>query len=154
MASQTGFEADAIVRLKQAGYRTTLPRVQVLRVLALSDKPMSAYKIHQEIVAHGARVDVVSVYRTIEILSKLHLVHHVGIADGYTPCRLDDCHETDSQHVVCGECGIVTELAMPPQIPMIAGSQLHELGYKLGHTRVEILATCRDCLDSGKLRQD
>jgi len=111
----------------------------------LAEKPLSAYGIHQEIVASGAKVDVVSVYRTLETLSKMSLVHHIGIVDGYMACRFDDTHEEEAQHVVCTECGKVTELELPPAVTDMTNRQLKDLGYVPRQTRVEILAVCPSC---------
>ena len=145
VVSQGGFEAGAVDRLKQAGFRVTLPRVQVIRTLAMADKPLSAYGIHQEIIASGARVDVVSVYRILETLAKLCLIHHVGIVDGYMACKLDDTHESEAEHVVCTECGRVTELPLPPAVTDTTNGQLMALGFSPKQTRVEILAVCPNC---------
>lgn len=145
--SQTGFEADAIREMKQSGLRITLPRVQVVRILTLADRPLSAYQIHQEIVANGAKVDVVSVYRILETLLKLNLIHHIGLTNGYMACRLEDAHESEAEHIVCSECGKVTELQMPATILQETMSQLVNLGYSLIQARLEVLATCRTCLE-------
>jgi Fe2+ or Zn2+ uptake regulation protein len=145
VVSQSGFEAHAVGRLKQGGFRITLPRVQVVRALSLAERPLSAYGIHQEIIASGARVDVVSVYRILETLSQLGLVHHIGIVDGYMACRLDETHDEEAEHVVCSECGRVTELTMPDGVLRATNGQLVALGYRPKQTRVEILAVCPEC---------
>lgn len=106
---------------------------------------MTAYGIHQEIVASGAKVDVVSVYRILETLSKLGLVHHIGIVDGFMACRMEDAHQEEAEHVVCETCGRVTELVMPPIVITETNEQLKQLGFEVRQTRVEILAVCPDC---------
>lgn len=106
---------------------------------------MSAYGIHQEIVASGARIDVVSVYRILETLNKLGLIHHIGIVDGFMACRMDDVHQEDAEHVVCDNCGKVAELSLPPSVLNDTTLQLKALGYSVRQTRVEILALCPDC---------
>lgn len=145
VVAQTGFEAFAIDKMKRAGHRVTVPRVRVVRTLSQAQRPMTAYGIHQEIVASGGKVDVVSVYRILQALSDLGLVHHIGIVDGYMACRLEDSHEEECEHVVCTECGRVTELSMPSSILDTAQEQLSLLGFAMKQTRVEILAVCPDC---------
>lgn len=143
--AQTGFEAFAVERMKQAGHRVTVPRVRVIRTLSQAQRPKTAYGIHQEIVASGGKVDVVSVYRILQTLSDLGLVHHIGIVDGYMACRLQDSHEEECEHVVCSECGKVTELTMPESILDTTHQQLHGLGFAPKQTRIEILAVCPEC---------
>lgn len=145
VVSPVGFEAQAVERMKHAGHRVTIPRIRVIRTLSLSEIPMSAYRIHQEIIATGGKVDVVSVYRILQTLSELGLIHHIGIVDGYMACRLDEHHEEESEHVVCTECGKVTELTLPEIILSTTMSQLALLGFTAKQTRVEILGTCPNC---------
>ncbi len=143
--AQTGFEAVAIKRLQQAGHRITVPRVQVARILSRADRPLTAYGVHQEIVANGGRADVVTVYRVLGTLVELGLVHHIGVVDGYMACSLNESHEEDTEHVVCTSCGRVTELPLPHEVAERTAAQLNELGYSHAQTRVEILAVCPAC---------
>ncbi|MBS1724870.1 MAG: transcriptional repressor [Armatimonadetes bacterium] len=141
----SGYEASAVETLRQRGFRITMPRVQVLRVLSLADRPLNPYAIHQEIVASGGRTDAASVYRILDTLSNLRLVHRVGIVDGYMACRLEEAHGEETEHVVCSVCGKVTELPLPDDIASLTSEQLADLGYRQVQTKVEILAVCPDC---------
>lgn len=145
LVSQSGFEREAINLLRNRSMRVTLPRVQVLRVLDLADRPLSPYGIRDEVLASGGKIDVVSVYRILQTYSELGLVHHVGLAGGYVACRLDQAHETETEHIVCKECGKVTEVALPRFVLDQMGQQLSDLGFKMLHTRMEILAVCPAC---------
>ncbi len=145
LVSQTGFEAQAIQRLHQHGHRVTGPRVRVIRTLSQSPRPLSAYGIHQEIIASGGKIDVVSVYRILQTLSELGLIHHIGIADGYVACSLDDTHSEDCEHLVCKICGDVTELPLPTEISDAVSNQISAEGFLIQQTKLEILAICPNC---------
>src|SRR5579872_7492363 len=84
------YEEHCLQELRLAGYRITMPRIQVIRALADTKIALSAYAIHERIMDSGGRIDVVSVYRILATLQQVGLIHHVGLVDGYFPCRIGD----------------------------------------------------------------
>src|SRR5690606_13341939 len=101
---QKEFITLSLDRMKNAGLRLTKPRKMVVEILELSNIPLSAYRIHEQITASGAQADVVSVYRTLTTLDSLGLVHYVHSADGFMACTVDHHHEPGSEHAVCDDC--------------------------------------------------
>lgn len=79
----TPFEDKALKELRAAGFRITMPRVQVIRALAEGDTALSAYQIHEKIISGGGKIDVVSVYRILKTLTECDLIVHMGRVDGY-----------------------------------------------------------------------
>lgn len=139
------FEQLAIDRLRAHGYRITRPRVQVVRALADSDQALSAYGIHAKIIEEGGRIDVVSVYRILTALADIHLVHHIGVVDGYLACRMDEDHSKQMEHVVCQQCGSVQELEVPAVAIEATEAQLKNLGFIPENIKIEVLGKCTDC---------
>src|SRR5438034_8285929 len=99
------YEDHCLTELRNAGYRITMPRVQVIRALGDSTRALSAYAIHEKIIKSGGKIDVVSVYRILSTLQEVGLIHHIGIVDGYFPCRMTDCHGKRSEVVVDDSSG-------------------------------------------------
>jgi Fe2+ or Zn2+ uptake regulation protein len=143
------FEKAALDRLRALGHRVTEPRKAVLRALASSPRPLSAYGIHEAVKSSGGKIDVVTVYRILATLSQIGLVHHVGVVDGYVACSLGSDHSEHAGHVVCEECGSVTEIDLSTTVLDAAHDQVVSLGYEPHETRVEVLALCRSCRRSG-----
>lgn len=139
------FEQLALRVLRSSGHRITKPRVQVIRILAGSHRPQSAYSIHEQIVAKGEKIDVVSVYRILSALQELGLVHRVGTADGFIPCRIDGGHEGRVQHLVCRICGCVTELSLPEEAVKAAVRLSDGQGFAVEDVHLEIVGTCAHC---------
>lgn len=79
------YEERAIERLREKGYRITMPRIQVIRALAwANEKPLSAYGIYDAITAANGKIDVVSVYRILETLVEVGLIVKVSaLGEGY-----------------------------------------------------------------------
>jgi Fe2+ or Zn2+ uptake regulation protein len=135
------YEEHSLTELRNAGYRITMPRVQVIRALGDTTRALSAYAIHEKIINSGGKIDVVSVYRILSTLQEVGLIHHIGIVDGYFPCRMTDCHGKRSEVVVDESNGSVTELVLPDTIVEAIERQIQEAGYEASSIKVEITGT-------------
>lgn len=122
-----------------------MPRVQVVRALGDSTKALSAYAIHEKIINSGGKIDVVSVYRILGTLEEVGLIHHIGIVDGYFPCRMDDAHSQDSAHFVCQKCGCVTEVNVAPPIVESIHQKAQEINFLPTGIKVEVFGLCPQC---------
>lgn len=140
-----GYEARALARLKAKGLRVTMPRLQVIRALAESDRPLNANAIYDRINAAGGRIDLVSVYRILTALADSGLVHRIGIVDGYLACCEPDEHPAATEHIVCESCGKAWEVAVPLPTQAAADQQTQALGFQPSTVKVEILGLCREC---------
>ncbi|HVL38231.1 MAG TPA: Fur family transcriptional regulator [Fimbriimonadaceae bacterium] len=139
------FEELALKELREAGYRITMPRVQVIRALGESNKALSAYAIHERIISTGGKIDVVSVYRILATLQEVGLIHHIGVVDGYFACRQAGADRDRSEHLICESCGCVTELSLPTSIVATTEEQAQKAGFKVTNLKVEILGKCTHC---------
>ncbi|HRI43322.1 MAG TPA: transcriptional repressor [Fimbriimonadaceae bacterium] len=140
----TEFEERSLALLKREGFRITMPRVQVIRTLAQSHTPLTAYGIHEQIVSTGGRIDVVSVYRILETLTRIGLVHHIchiGLVDGYLACQLGSEHLSESQHLYCTKCEAVREVETPAEVLRAIRRQLKDLAFEPTSIKIEIIGT-------------
>ncbi|HSI72244.1 MAG TPA: transcriptional repressor [Fimbriimonas sp.] len=136
------YEEHSLRELRAAGYRITMPRVQVIRALADTNKALSAYAIHEKIISGGGKIDVVSVYRILSTLQEVGLIHHIGVVDGYFPCRISDCHGKRSLVIVCEATSEVTELRLPDEIIAIIERDAKGQGFDANMMKVEVTG-CR-----------
>lgn len=132
------YEEHSLRELRAAGYRITMPRVQVIRALADTKKALSAYAIHEKIISGGGKIDVVSVYRILSTLQEVGLIHHIGVVDGYFPCRMENCHGKRSEVMVCDETGDVMELRVPQEVVDAIEKQAQENGFETSTIKIEI----------------
>ncbi|MDO8473648.1 MAG: Fur family transcriptional regulator [Dehalococcoidia bacterium] len=96
--------------LKSLGHRLTNSRQLVLETLACNRGPASPYDIQKLLLEQGKRLDHVTIYRTLELLERLNLVHKVLSLGGYARCTLENeaaCHG----YLVCRGCGSLQEFA-------------------------------------------
>lgn len=139
------FEAIAIQRLRDHGFRITMPRIQVVRALVDSTRALTANEIHKTISESGGRMDIVSVYRTLVTLKEAGLVHHIGAVDGYRACGIGACHTGSTKHAICQSCGKVAELELGKSEQEDVSAGLNTIGFKAKEIIVEVLGFCQAC---------
>ncbi len=101
--------ADGAIR--NAGLRSGGARTAVVGLLARQDCCLSAQEIRDALAAEpGATPAIASVYRALDTLTELHLVHKVdlgGAVARYEPAQPCGGHH---HHAVCRECGAVVPI--------------------------------------------
>ena len=132
------YEDHALSELRKAGYRITMPRVQVIRALVDTTTALSAYAIHEKITTSGGMIDVVSVYRILSTLQEIGLIYHIGVVDGYFPCRLPNA-TLRSEVIVDEETYTVKEFTLPEAVVDSLKKQASESKIEISAIKVEIL---------------
>ena len=101
------FTQASLELLKNADYKVTAPRRAVLSVLEKAETPLSAYDI-EERIPKSISVNVVTVYRILDLFEKLGIVHRTHTKEGYVRCDFEGkqgCH----YFAVCSRCGRTIE---------------------------------------------
>jgi len=86
-----------IEKLKQNGYKVTRPRQVVAEALITYKGVFSAKELDL-----STKIDLVSVYRTFDILSELDIIHPVISIHGEEHYELH--HDKHHHHIVCQGC--------------------------------------------------
>jgi Fur family ferric uptake transcriptional regulator len=94
--------------LSRRGLRLTKPRRGVIGVLVEHVAPLSVGEIHARLKAR--RINLVSVYRTVQLLSALGLVRLADESKGIQRFELSEDFTGHHHHLVCQECGQVEDL--------------------------------------------
>lgn len=128
------FVDESILKLKEAGYKMTGPRMAVLDVLKEAKIPLSAYDI-EERIPENIPVNVVTIYRVLSVFEELGITHRIHTKEGYVRCDFEDkpgCH----YFAVCSECGRADEFIqdhcemeaiVPKDLPYKSLSHLSEM---------------------------
>lgn len=130
-------------QLRRQARRLTGPRQAILRLLASARRPLSSKELH-EALPRGF-CDVVTVYRSLQLLEKLRAVQRYDLGDGVARYRLlpagDDGHH---HHLVCRACSRVVELDH-----CILGELEARLARESGYTelthRLQFFGVCPAC---------
>jgi Fur family transcriptional regulator, zinc uptake regulator len=137
------FVEYSIKVLRSRGYKVTRPRKQVLEAIENAVAPVSPYDIERMVQQQGEHLDPVTVYRVINLLCSLTLVHKLLSRGGFVKCDLLEepgCH----RFLVCRGCGILQEFAddaLCRQESQIA----QRLGFQAEHHLTESSGLCQRC---------
>jgi Fur family ferric uptake transcriptional regulator len=95
-------------RLNEAGFRSGAARRQVIELLEREDCALTALEIDRRLPSVGRA----SVYRTLEQLEQLHLVHRVDVGGEGVAFERDD-PRGHHHHMVCERCGKLIPFSDP-----------------------------------------
>ncbi len=140
------FENYANQVLAKFGYKKTPNRSLILRALAETQKPLSAYDI-QNVFEGEAKLNVVTVYRTLELLESLGLIHKVVATDGYYPCAFKDADLSDTDHgfLVCRSCEHVEEFIDEHHCKGSEKTLAQAKGFSCEKHIQEVVGLCASC---------
>jgi Fur family ferric uptake transcriptional regulator len=129
--------------LQIAGHRAGGARWAVLEALDRESCCLTAQEIFDNLRSRGRKVGIASVYRTLELLSKLNLVRRVdiGAAACYEPAHPGGQHH---HHVVCERCGKVAAFE-DPELEDAIDRLGRRLKYKVGVHEVVLRGACPEC---------
>jgi Fur family zinc uptake transcriptional regulator len=133
--------ADALCRKR--GVRLTNQRKTVLRLLSVSDKPLSAYELLDRMRSVVKNPTPPVVYRALEFLLQQGLIHKLETQHSYISCVHPE-HPHSSQFLICDNCGQVIEIedaSMSRNLQAISQS----MGFHAKRPVVELLGTCKQC---------
>ncbi len=91
-----------IESLKEVGYRLTPQRMLIVSIVHDSKGHMTAEEIHARVREHYPFVDISTVYRTLQLLRKLHIVSETDLGGGRVQYELADRRR--HHHLVCRRC--------------------------------------------------
>ncbi len=134
---------NAEVLCKQQNKRLTPIRKQVLELLIRAQRGLKAYELLSQIRTLQPNAAPPTVYRALEFLTQLDLIHRLDAINAWTAC-VDVAGEPHDLLVVCTECGNVAELSAPSLSQQIRDCIL-QAGFALGSAETELRALCLQC---------
>lgn len=126
-----------------ANARFTDMRRKVFTLIWQSHKAVTAYELLDALTAEGMRVQPPTVYRALEFLSDLGLVHRIESLNAYFGCDQPECDHL-GQYFICTQCGRVAE-AVNEDMSNAVHKAADSVGFAIQATSVEIKGQCHDC---------
>ncbi len=128
-------------QLKQQRFRLTKPRKEIIKVLA--HYPLTAQEVHDSLRKKKIKIDLASVYRTLELFDKMQIIHWTELGGGKKRYELID-DSNHHHHVVCSSCGAIEDVAFPEDA--IVKELKNKTKFKIDHHHLEFFGLCPNCL--------
>jgi Fe2+ or Zn2+ uptake regulation protein len=120
----------------------------VAAILKESKVPLSPQTIHQIALARNCNIGLVSVYRTLDLLSELDLVRRVHGQDG--------CHgyvlasPGHHHHLICRKCGKAVEFTGSGDLSDFIERIEKKTGFAIDEHILQLYGLCPQCQEQKK----
>jgi Fur family transcriptional regulator, ferric uptake regulator len=140
----------AIDELKKAGLKLTKPRQQIVDFLAQSDTVLSPYEMREQLKQNKVNADVVTIYRVLDTLESLGLVHKVLALNGYVRCSTPSTKKSETCHhyLVCSQCHRVEEVE-GEDLSALEKRILANQKFAIKSHYLEFMGICHRCQEKG-----
>jgi len=128
------------------GARLTPVRQRVLELVWQSHKPVGAYDLLPQLAAEGFNSAPPTVYRALDFLLDLGLVHRINSLNAFVGCSHPG-EQHPSCFFVCNQCGEAQEL-QASQVQQVAAQVEQMLGVVVQQQTTELMGLCPRCQQS------
>jgi Fe2+ or Zn2+ uptake regulation protein len=137
-------------RLDAVEQRFTTRRRALVAILARSGGPLSM----PDLVAQGDGMAQSSLYRNLAVLEQAGVVRRIVTNDEFTRYELaEDLTGHHHHHLVCSECGSVTDVTLPEELERRVESALRavadEHGFAGSSHQLDLMGRCATCRGRG-----
>ena len=134
--------------LRRAGHRSSAPRMAVVETLGRHDCVLTAREIADRLRSEGRDIGVATVYRALELLEGLGLLHRLETGEG--PTRYEPAHPTGEHHhhLVCERCGRVSPFE-DQGVERSLGKLARRLDFRVEGHDVVLRGKCVTCVAAG-----
>lgn len=132
-------------KLEDKHYKLTSQRAAVLDVMAENrGRHLSADEVFFEAKKRLPNIGIATVYRTLEKLASLEILHKTIFGEGKYRYELCDDNAHHHHHIICLSCGGIFEVQ--DDLLNILERHLEEQGYKIIDHELKLYAYCPSCL--------
>ena len=130
--------------LTDAGHRSGGARAAVIELLSEQACCISAQEIHERLRARERPAGLASIYRALDLLTQLRLVHRVDV-DGIASYEPADPSGAHHHHAICDSCGR-RDAFVDPELERLIDALGGRLGYQVGGHDVVLRGECPTCV--------
>ena len=133
-------------KLKAANYKLTRQREEIVAILEEhADEHLSAEDVYGLLLNSSSDVGLTTVYRTLDTLEKIGILHKNDFGDGRTRYEFKHSHEEHHHHhLICVSCGAVSEFK-DTSLEELEDSIRQVHGFKILDHQVKFFGYCREC---------
>ena len=125
--------------LRQAGLKTTLPRLKILGILEdAADQHFTAEDVYKRLLDSGEEIGLATVYRVLTQFEGAQLVIRHNFEGGRSVFELNDGKHHD--HMVCVKCSKVIEF-YNEELERLKVKIANDLGYELVDHHLELFGS-------------
>jgi len=138
-------------QLQSQGYKLTPQREATVRVLLENEEDhMSAEDVFMLVKEKAPEIGLATVYRTLELLSEMHIVEKLNFGDGVARYDLrTESNQHHHHHLICVQCGSMSEIMEDWLLPLEEKLE-REYGFTVLDHRLDFQGICQRCNQANK----
>lgn len=137
---------DWQAHLRASGHRLTPQRELVLAAVEQLGHA-TPDEVYAEVRTHSASINLSTVYRTLELLDDLGLIHHAHLTDRAPTYHSAAGHE--HAHFVCRECHQVISIGRE-EMEGALGPLAAQRGFSPDYGHLSVFGTCAACTEAAR----
>ncbi|MBB6635481.1 Fur family transcriptional regulator [Cohnella thailandensis] len=133
-------------QLQSQGYKLTPQREATVRVLLENEEDhLSAEDVFMLVKDIAPEIGLATVYRTLELLSEMHIVEKMNFGDGVARYDLrTESNKHHHHHLICVQCGSMTEI-MEDWLTPLEEKLEAEYNFTVLDHRLDFTGICSKC---------
>lgn len=136
---------DIVIDLRESGFRITRMRKEIVRILAESNKHLSAEEIYFKLRTKYPRAGYATVYRALRVLTEEGITEKRDFRNDVSRYEIRGKREKGHHdHIVCIRCGKVVEFAHK-KIEALQREIAKKYGFIITDHRMELYGLCGEC---------
>jgi Fur family ferric uptake transcriptional regulator len=132
--------------MAKKGLRSTDQRRLIVETFFQSPNHVSIEELLAQVRANDPKVGYATVYRTLKLLTECGVAYERRFGDGLTRYELADDTSHHHDHLICVECGSITEFE-EPRIETLQEEIAAQHGFELRSHKHEMYGVCPQCLE-------
>lgn len=132
----------------EEGVKLTTKRESILASIIQAGEAVSAYELAELYKEqYQQTIPAMSVYRILDFLVELSLVHKLTSANKYIACSHISCSHSHEipQFLICESCQSVTEIGVKNAVVEELRNSVAKTGFKLTNQQLELTGLCSNC---------
>jgi Fur family peroxide stress response transcriptional regulator len=135
---------ELIVALKERDFRLTPQRVELVRLIAVSEGHPSASQLYTKIKKKFPTTSPATVYKTLALLKEMNQVLEINLRDD---SHYDGSRPSPHPHLICLKCNKIVDgdLDLPPSSIRVVEETS---GFQIVRSQITFYGLCPDCQKS------
>jgi len=130
-----------IAALKERDYRLTPQRVELVRLIAISEGHPSASQLYTKIKRQFPTMSRATVYKTLTLLKEMNQVLEIDLRDD---SHYDGNRPQPHPHLICIKCNKIIDAEVSLDQEALRRLE-HTSGYQILRPQIYLYGLCQDC---------
>ncbi|HAX04409.1 MAG TPA: hypothetical protein DCX77_01935 [Acidimicrobiaceae bacterium] len=143
--TENSVDENVALLLTETGHRYSAVTRRLVRVLQSAGKPLT----NRQITDSDDSLVQSSVYRSLSILEEAGAITRIVTNDEFTRYELAEHITEHHHHIICTQCGDITDFALPPSVEKSLNLSLRnaakKVNFNIDNHRLDALGVCVSC---------